>query len=459
MSRQPTPPAPITFRSATPDEFWAVAHLFAALHQFNAGLDAYFRLADDWQTLLHEHFARTWNAPGALWLLAWAGTPAAPVGLLLMEAHDDSPLFAERRWAELVALYVVPEQRGGELAHQLMDEAKQWARRHGFTRVQLYLTASNERAKRFYARCGLLPTQEIWRIELVPEPGIVPPPDPSRDQAVQAVHHVELGHHQLAMELSDYTPHLYLPRKERVMYLPYASRRHVEAICGAPALVIDQLGVSYPGAQDAAVRRVSLTIPVGVRAALLGANGSGKSTLLKAVAGLLRPQAGTIRIYGQPVGACHHRVAYLPQRGEVDWRFPITVARLVLAGRYVHMGWLRRPGPDDYERVTEVLAQLGLADLADRQISQLSGGQQQRALLARALVQEADLLLLDEPLSAVDAASREIIARVLDQLSRRGKTALVATHHLDRLTEEYDLFFTLEDGALMHTAQPMLELT
>lgn len=243
------------------------------------------------------------------------------------------------------------------------------------------------------------------------------------------------------------------------MYLPYASRRHVEAIRGAPALTLDQLSVSYPGSQHAALRNVSLSIPVGVRAALLGANGSGKSTLLKTVAGLLRPQAGTIRIYGQPVGACHHRVAYLPQRGEVDWRFPVTVSRLVLAGRYVHLGWLRKPGPDDYERVTEVLAQLGLASLAERQISQLSGGQQQRALLARALVQEADLLLLDEPLSAVDTASREIIAQVLDELSRRGKTALVATHHLDRLADEYDLFFTLDDGALVRTAQPLLELT
>jgi manganese/zinc/iron transport system ATP- binding protein len=239
------------------------------------------------------------------------------------------------------------------------------------------------------------------------------------------------------------------------MHLPYSGRRHADALPGADAMLLDGLSVGYPGAPEPAVRAVSLTIGSGVRAALVGANGSGKSTLLKAVAGLLRPQAGTIRVYGQPVGACHHRVAYLPQRGEVDWRFPVTVERLVLAGRYVHLGWLRRPGADDRRRVAEVLDQLGLAELAERQISQLSGGQQQRALLARALVQEADLLLLDEPLSAVDAASRQIIARVLDGLRRQGKTALVATHHIDRLDEEFDQVFTLDEGLLQRTHRPL----
>ncbi|MCG8347371.1 MAG: ATP-binding cassette domain-containing protein [Chloroflexales bacterium] len=189
-------------------------------------------------------------------------------------------------------------------------------------------------------------------------------------------------------------------------------------------------------------------VPFGTRAALVGANGSGKSTLLKAATGLLRPQGGTIRIAGQPVSACHHRVAYLPQRGEIDWRFPVTLERMVLAGRYVHLGWLRRPGTGDHRRVAAVLDELGLTDLADRQISQLSGGQQQRALLARALVQEADLLLLDEPLSAVDAASRQVIARTLDTLCRQGKAALVATHLVDRLDEEFDQVFTLADGRL-----------
>lgn len=232
------------------------------------------------------------------------------------------------------------------------------------------------------------------------------------------------------------------------MHLPYSRRSHTPGVIGAPALDLHDLMVGYPGAPTPALDGVSLQVPVGVRAALVGANGSGKSTLLKTVAGLLRPGAGTIRIYGQPVGACHHRVAYLPQRGEVDWRFPVTLERLVLAGRYVHLGWLRPPGRADQRLVAEMLQRLGLADLARRQISQLSGGQQQRALLARALVQGADLLLLDEPLSAVDAVSRRIIADLLDELRRAGKSVLVATHHLDRIEEEYDLVFTLVEGTL-----------
>lgn len=233
-----------------------------------------------------------------------------------------------------------------------------------------------------------------------------------------------------------------------MIWLPYSKHRRTDGVSGAPALELHDLTVGYPGSAGPALDAVSLRVPVGVRAALVGANGSGKSTLLKAAVGLLQPGAGTIRIYGQPVGACHHRVAYLPQRSEIDWRFPVTLERLVLAGRYVHLGWIHRPGRNDRAIVAETLERLGLSDLAQRQISQLSGGQQQRALLARALVQGADLLLLDEPLSAVDAVSRQIIARVLDELRRAGKSALVATHHLDRIEEEYDQVFTLVEGSL-----------
>jgi len=150
------------------------------------------------------------------------------------------------------------------------------------------------------------------------------------------------------------------------MNLFYGHRRYVEMIPDAPALAIDRLTVGYAGLPEPVLHEVSLVLPAGVRAALLGPNGSGKSTLLKAVAGLLRPRSGTIRIYGRPVGACHHRVAYLPQRGDVDWRFPVTVERMVLAGRYVHLGWLRRPGDEDRERVMAVLGKLGLEQLARR---------------------------------------------------------------------------------------------
>ncbi|MBP1468970.1 ABC transporter ATP-binding protein [Candidatus Chloroploca sp. M-50] len=232
------------------------------------------------------------------------------------------------------------------------------------------------------------------------------------------------------------------------MAFTYSGRHHVHPIADAMALELEQLVVNYPGSPEPALDHVSLKIASGLRVALVGANGSGKSTLLKTVAGLLHPQAGTIRIYGHPVGACHHRVTYLPQRGDVDWRFPVSVKQMVLAGRYVHLGWLRRTGPNDRAMVMQVLERLGLEELAERQISQLSGGQQQRALLARALVQEADLLLLDEPLSAVDAPSRAIIAGVLADLRRENRTALVATHHLDRLDDEFDRVISLENGSL-----------
>jgi GNAT superfamily N-acetyltransferase len=193
--------ATLVLRPAADAEFWAVARLFAELHRFNAGLDPRFRLAEGWEPLLREHFARTHSAPGALWLLAWRGDE--PVGLLLMEAHTDSPLFAERRWAELVALYVAPGERGGDLGRQLVEAGAQWAAAHGFDRLQLYVTAANERARRFYARCGLAPVQEIWRAELTPALGATPPHDPSCEPDGHAAHQIELGHHHLAMELSD----------------------------------------------------------------------------------------------------------------------------------------------------------------------------------------------------------------------------------------------------------------
>ncbi len=228
--------------------------------------------------------------------------------------------------------------------------------------------------------------------------------------------------------------------------LPYGRRRHVGAVPGAPALAARSVSIGYGDTAGLALRDVSLRVPAGARVALVGPNGSGKSTLLKAVAGLLPVVSGEIRVYGNPVGACHHRVAYLPQRGEIDWRFPISVRRLVTTGRYVHLGWLKRPGREDREIVADVLENLGLSPLAERQIGQLSGGQQQRALLARALVQDGDLLLLDEPLNAVDAGTRETISGVLSDLQKRGKTMVVATHDLASLAAEFDGALYLREG-------------
>lgn len=230
------------------------------------------------------------------------------------------------------------------------------------------------------------------------------------------------------------------------MYLPYSHRHHVEPVPGAAALHIESLSSGYNGRGAPAIHDLHLTIPKGTRIALVGPNGAGKSTLLKVIAGLLPIQTGQVEIYGRPVGACHHRVSYLPQRGQVDWRFPISVRRLVVTGRYVHLGWLTRPRRSDWHMVDEVMARLGISHLAERQIGQLSGGQQQRALLARALVQEADLLLLDEPLNAVDAETRHIITNVLTELQQSNKTVLVATHDLDRLETDFDGAYYLHEG-------------
>jgi len=228
--------------------------------------------------------------------------------------------------------------------------------------------------------------------------------------------------------------------------LPYGQRGHVAPVAGADALVFDAVTVGYPGAKQPAVDCVSLNIRQGQRVALVGPNGAGKSSLLKAVAGLVAVHRGTIRVFGNSVGACHHRVAYLPQRGDIDWRFPISVERLVLTGRYVHLGWLRWPGAGDRQIARQTLERVGLEALAQRQIHQLSGGQQQRVLLARSLAQEADLLLLDEPLTAIDGESRDTMDATLAQLQRQGKTIVIATHDVGRLDSDYDAIVTLLDG-------------
>ncbi len=229
--------------------------------------------------------------------------------------------------------------------------------------------------------------------------------------------------------------------------LPYSRHNHADPVSGAPALAVRIERALYPGTAEPALRDITLTVPVGTRVALVGPNGAGKSTLLKASAGLLPVQSGTIRLYGRPVGDCRHRVAYLPQRSDLDWRFPADVRRLVMTGRYVHLGWLRRPSRQDWALVDQTMDALGIAHLAARQIGELSGGQQQRALLARALAQEADLLLLDEPLNAVDADTRAVIARVLSDLRQAGKTVVAATHDLGRLETDFDGALYLCEGS------------
>ncbi|MGF1578579.1 MAG: metal ABC transporter ATP-binding protein [Gemmataceae bacterium] len=212
------------------------------------------------------------------------------------------------------------------------------------------------------------------------------------------------------------------------------------------ALYLEDVTVVYPGHERAALQGIDLSVPCGHQVALVGPNGAGKSTLLKVIAGLIPLTSGILRVHGNPLGACHHRVAYLPQRSEINWHFPVTVRRFVMAGRFVHLGWFRWPRSSDHEIVSEVLRQLGIEFLSGRQIGELSGGQQQRILLARALAQGADLLLFDEPLNAVDLETCEVIQQIMKDLRTQGKTVLAATHNLERLSDEFDDAVCLEQG-------------
>ena len=229
-------------------------------------------------------------------------------------------------------------------------------------------------------------------------------------------------------------------------YILHTANPPITKPVDAAAFEAAQACARYPGATALALQDISFCVQRGTRLALIGPNGSGKSTLLKATAGLLPLSHGSIRLFGVPVSAARHRVAYLPQRGELDWKFPISLRKLVLTGRYVYLGWFKRPQAGDWAAADRAIAQMGLTDLAERQISDLSGGQQQRALLARALAQNADLLLLDEPLNAIDAATRDIVAQALRDLRREGKTAIVATHDIDHLDTDFDGAIYLADG-------------
>lgn len=227
---------------------------------------------------------------------------------------------------------------------------------------------------------------------------------------------------------------------------PYSTHIHEPPVANEPALLVHNLSGRYSEENASAVTGLNLWAPVGSTIALVGPNGAGKSTLIKLVAGLLPLQSGEVRVFGRPVRNCRHRVAYLAQRSGIDWKFPISVRDLVMGGRYVHLGWFRRPTAHDKTLVTAAMERLGIDHLAERQIGELSGGQQQRSLLARALAQDADLLLLDEPLNAVDADTREVVARTLHELKMQGKTAVIATHDLGRLESDYDGALYLCEG-------------
>jgi manganese/zinc/iron transport system ATP- binding protein len=183
---------------------------------------------------------------------------------------------------------------------------------------------------------------------------------------------------------------------------------------------------------------IELNIPEGKLVGIVGPNGAGKSTLLKACLDLIPKTSGWAHVYGKPYRKARHLVAYVPQRESVDWDFPVSALDVVTMGAYRRIGWFKRVSKKETTRAREALDQVGIGHLADRQISQLSGGQQQRVFLARALMQDAELYLMDEPFAAVDAATEEAIVDLLKDLSAKGKTCLVVHHDLATVTTYFD---------------------
>lgn len=183
---------------------------------------------------------------------------------------------------------------------------------------------------------------------------------------------------------------------------------------------------------------VELNIPDGTLTGIVGPNGAGKSTLLKACLDLIPKTSGEALIYGKAYAEQRDLIAYVPQRESVDWDFPVSALDVVAMGTYRRLGWFKRVGRAQKDQAREALDQVGIAHLADRQISQLSGGQQQRVFLARALVQDARIYFMDEPFAAVDAATEQAIVDVLRQLNARGKTILCVHHDLATVSRYFD---------------------
>ncbi|MEM1074009.1 MAG: metal ABC transporter ATP-binding protein [Pseudomonadota bacterium] len=218
-------------------------------------------------------------------------------------------------------------------------------------------------------------------------------------------------------------------------------RQTVPPSTDIPALEIKGMTVSY--GQKPVVFSVDMTVAEGSMTAIIGPNGAGKSTLLKAALGIIKPLVGQTYIFGQPLAEARDRIAYVPQRATVDWDFPTRVIDVVLMGLYPRIGLLGRLGRGYRQEAMNCLSRVGMEDFANRQIGRLSGGQQQRVFLARALAQNADLYVLDEPFSGVDAATEKAIVTVLKCLRDSGGTVIAVHHDLNTVAEYFDHVFVI----------------
>ena len=204
----------------------------------------------------------------------------------------------------------------------------------------------------------------------------------------------------------------------------------------SPAIEVKNLTVSY--GPKPALLDVSVTVDRGLLVGIIGPNGGGKSTLIKALLGFVKRDVGEVWVYGAPAERAKGLVAYVPQRGAVDWDFPVTVREVAMMGRYGHIPWYKEPGAADRVAVAEALEMVRMTDFSDRQIGQLSGGQQQRVFMARALAQGSEMLLLDEPFAGVDAATERAILDVLEEAKKAGRTLVVVHHDLATAAEYFD---------------------
>lgn len=203
------------------------------------------------------------------------------------------------------------------------------------------------------------------------------------------------------------------------------------------ALEVQDLNVNY--GKTPVLWDISLKVPKGALVGVLGPNGAGKSTFLKSILGLVKPMSGIIEFFGKPFSSStQNQVAYVPQRGSVDWDFPITALEVVLMGRFGKLGLFRRPRKADREAALRALELVGMSAYKDRQIGQLSGGQQQRLFVARALLHDAEIFFLDEPFAGVDLGTEKAMMALLKELKKEGKTIFVVHHDLPTVHEYFD---------------------
>ena len=204
----------------------------------------------------------------------------------------------------------------------------------------------------------------------------------------------------------------------------------------APVIVVENLTVSY--GPKPALLDVSLSVDKGLLVGVIGPNGAGKSTFIKAILGFVKRDFGSVKILGISAEKARGLVAYVPQRGAVDWDFPVCVKEVAMMGRYGAIPWYRNPSKEDWEIVSNALDMVRMSEFKDRQIGQLSGGQQQRVFMARALAQGSEILLLDEPFAGVDAATERAILDVLERAKQTGRTLVVVHHDLATASEYFD---------------------